>query len=557
MKKKLTPRTVALSLEYHLFKKDKGLLRAFVPPKVQGMLRRRARAKYLIWDARPYNEWMTRHLELRKIRYAAELEAGLLSIATPVWDGTPVSYLRLLAESIAGQNGPGACEWLVLDNGCQKPAVRRYLGELSEQYPWVHVHRVPENLGIVGGMRACLEQASGRYLCTVDSDDLLYPDALQIVQWWIKRSGYAPLLYSDEDKIIGTHKVQPYFKPDFDPVLLLNSAYIAHLGVVQRETALKLGAYTDRNAEGSPDWDCFVRFYCAGYEAIHIPEVIYSWRMHPESTADDAGSKPYIHNSQRAVLGGYLELKGLADYVVQYSPLLPGTADWWLERQHVNPLGALLASEQENVPLDYPDVARIPLRRDDTFADFVRNLAGEPEMICLLQEGWKPERDDFLWEAQGLFERFPDAGMVGGWLASANGSVVDGPLVLGFEGGCGCPDEGRPVVDPGYFTQMRKQRSVSAISSRFAVLRTTFLLEAFESGGFQDVRVADLGPWLGHFALRRKERILFSPFLRCAAAGGGAPGAASPLRVADPDNRYYPLKFGLTRATAYHLVRED
>ena len=36
--KKLTPRTVALSLEYHLFKKDKALLRALVPAKVQGML---------------------------------------------------------------------------------------------------------------------------------------------------------------------------------------------------------------------------------------------------------------------------------------------------------------------------------------------------------------------------------------------------------------------------------------------------------------------------------------------------------------------------------------
>src|ERR1035441_1971013 len=100
MNKKLTPRTIALSLEYHLFKKDKALLRALVPKKVQGMLRRRARAKYLIWDARRYNAWMAVHVAERKARYAAELEAGLLSIVTPVWDGTPIPYLRLLAESI-------------------------------------------------------------------------------------------------------------------------------------------------------------------------------------------------------------------------------------------------------------------------------------------------------------------------------------------------------------------------------------------------------------------------------------------------------------------------
>ena len=552
---KLTPRWIALSLEYHLFKKDKALLRALVPKKVQGMLRRRARAKYLVWDARQYNLWMKTHRELRRARYAGNLQPGLLSIATPVWDGTPISYLRLLADSIASQNTNGACEWLVLDNGCTKPEVRRYVDELAARYQWVKLHRESINQGIVGGMRACLEQASGRYLCTVDSDDLLYPDCLQIVEWWIRRSGYAPLLYSDEDKIIGAQTVQPYFKPDFDPVLLMNSAYIAHLGVVDRAKALELGAYTDRNAEGSPDWDCFVRFYTAGFQAVHIPEIIYSWRMHPESTADDAGSKPYIHSSQRAVIERYLEANEFSgEHVLKYSPLLPGTADWWIERQHVSPWSALLVSPDENAMLDYPDLARVRLRNDATFAGLMGGITGAPDLVCLWQRGLKPERDDCLWEAQGLFERFPDAVMVGGWIAS-HGKVEDGPLVLGFNGACGCPDVGRPVVDPGYFTQLRKQRSVSAVSSRFAVLRMEFLKEAFESGGFSHVPVWELGPWLGQFALGTKQRIIFSPFLRCDSDGAALPAPAR-LRPTLADRRYYPLNFGLTPETAYQLTPE-
>ena len=66
-----------------------------------------------------------------------------------------------------------------------------YLDELARQYKWVKLYREEKNEGIVGGMRACLEQASGRYLCTVDADDLLYTDCLPIVQWWIRESGYA------------------------------------------------------------------------------------------------------------------------------------------------------------------------------------------------------------------------------------------------------------------------------------------------------------------------------------------------------------------------------
>ena len=539
--RKITPRTLALALEYHLFKKDKALLKPLVPARVQGILRRRARAKYLVWDARDYNEWMKRHLEVRRQQYAGELEAGLLTIATPVWDGTPLAYFRLLADSIAVQNAKGACEWFVLDNGCTKAEILRYLDELAKRFGWVTLHREEKNEGIVGGLRVCLERARNRYLCIVDSDDLIYPDCLQIVQHWIREHGYPPLLYSDEDKLIGSTAVQPYLKPDFDAVLLLNSAYIAHLGVIERSKALELGAYTDSNAEGSPDWDCFVRFLIAGYAAVHIPEVIYSWRMHPESTADDASSKPYIHSSQQAVLGRYLAAEKLtATFALRYSPLLPGTADWWIERLHLQ--SAKILSVSKEAGLDYPGLEQ---RAQASLGDL---LDGDYEYVCLFLGDLKPERADCIWEAQGLFERFPDAVMVGGWVADRNGQVTDGPLVLGFDGGCGCPDAGRPVVDPGYFTQMRKQRSVSAVSSRCSVIRVEFLREVRER--LADVALTDWGPCLGQLAVERKKRIIFSPFLRCDSRDD------RPIEnqwAALPDHRYYPRYFGMNLQSAYKL----
>jgi len=106
--------------------------------------------------------------------------------------------------------------------------------------------------------------------------------------------------------------------------------------------------------------------------------------------------------------------------------------------------------------------------------------------------------------------------------------VEDGPRVPGFGGGCGCPDKGRPVVDPGYFTQMRKQRSVSAVSQRFAVVRAGFLREGEGRG-----------------------RVIFSPFLRCDAVAA-VEAETGPIGSA-PDFRYYPRYFGLTPETAYRL----
>ena len=291
------------------------------------------RARYLLWEARKYRAWLEQRMAKRKSRYACALEPGLLSILTPVWDGTPLAYFRLLAESVIQQNAGGAAEWVVLDNGCRNTELLACLRTL-EQHAWIRVVHSDTNAGIIGGMRLCLEAASGRYVLCVDSDDWLYPDCLQIVTWWIQNNGYPSILYTDEDKLIGEHAVQPYLKPGFDPVLLLNSAYIAHLGVIDRKLALEHGAYADKSTEGSPDWDLFTRFFVAGLPAIHIPEVVYSWRMHPDSTADDAGSKPYIHSSQKAVLQRYLDATGLAaKFDIEYSPILKDTCDWWLHRR--------------------------------------------------------------------------------------------------------------------------------------------------------------------------------------------------------------------------------
>ncbi len=330
----MNPRTFALKLEHHLFKKDGAWLGKFISKRGQAAIRRRMRARYLLWDARQYRVWLDAELVARKSRYSGEILFGLLSILTPVWDGTPLRYLRPLADSIIQQNPAGAAEWVILDNGCQNKDLLAYLDQLKRQHSWIQIPRSPVNAGIIGGMRLCLEAARSRYICAVDSDDWLYPDCLQIVSWWIEKHNYPPILYTDEDKIIDERAVQPYLKPDFDPVLLTNSAYIAHLGVIDRQLALEQGAYADKTTEGSPDWDLFTRFYVSGKPAVHIPEVVYSWRMHPESTADDAGSKPYIHSSQKAVLERYLDSSGLAQkFEIEYSPILKGTCDWWLHRR--------------------------------------------------------------------------------------------------------------------------------------------------------------------------------------------------------------------------------
>jgi hypothetical protein len=127
-------------------------------------------------------------------------------------------------------------------------------------------------------------------------------------------------------------------------------------------------------------------------------------------------------------------------------------------------------------------------------------------------------------------------------------------LVLGFEGGAGCPDAGRPVIDPGYFAQMFKQRSVSAVSSQFAVMRASFLSEVPA-----DASIPFLGAWAGASALRLKKRIVYSPFLSAVSsidwdalvAAGERELFQNVNRDILPDRRYYSRYLGLKRESAY------
>ncbi len=544
------------------------MLRKLVPLKAQAALRRRLRAWYLLWDGRRYRAWLKQEMKARKTRYAGAQERGLLSLLTPVWDGTPIHYFRLLAESVMQQNSSGAAEWVVLDNGCQNKEIVAFLNVLR-RYPWINVVRSASNAGIIGGLRLCLEAARGRYVLPVDSDDWLYADCLETVTWWIQNKGYPPLLYTDEDKLIGGYAVQPYLKPDFDPVLLLNSAYIAHLGVIDRQLARAHGAYADKSTEGSPDWDLFTRFLVAGKPAVHIPEILYSWRMHPESTADDAGSKPYIHSSQKAVLQRYLEASGLAEkYDIEYSPLLKNSCDWWVRRRALDPRPAVLVSMKTGRKravqrLDYPEVSQLPVSPKASLEDLAALVGGVArsgdDLVCLLSDELEVDRADWLWEALGLFERFPDAVMLGGRIRNGAGLTMAAGCVLGFGRGCDCPDRGRPAIDPGYFTQMMKQRSVSAVCSQFAVLPAGILEELARQ--YPDISVSMLGPWAGAWALRNGKRVIYSPYLSGVSdvdwelLQWDEEIAEFQSSNADlmPDHRFYPSVFGMQPGQAYRL----
>ena len=556
--------------------------RAKASPWVRSILRNPTVARWKAalacrWMARDaeYERWLVARRAIRTERGYGPAEPGLVSFLTTVWN-TPPRFLDAMADSLFAQSPHTEFEWVLLDNGTTRPETRAAMARIARDRR-VRFHRVDENLGIVGGMRYCLERATGRYVLPVDSDDLLEPDAVALVTAAVRDAGYPAIAYTDEDHLLGNKRVFPYFKPDWDPVLFFNSAYIAHLGMIDRQEALRLGVYSDSAANGCHDWDTFERFLAAGHAPLHIPEIAYSWRMHAQSTAANVSSKSYIHSSHRKVLERARErLSHPNHFSVELSPLFSGTPDWWFRRLPVDPPRLLLLTLGEQEPskepsnvtpvnglaADWGDAVihrRLPLLSGRSLATAVEEHP-EAEFVAILDAAVRPLRDDWLWEAVGLFERFPETDLVGGRLVDGSGRVLAASYqAFGDDAGSSrwrSLDAGRLATDSGYFAQMWKQRTVSGVPLSLSVMTAGMARELAER--------LDTGPAPVHaacaaaaVAFQRGRKVVYSPFLTATGPARLAQplDAISTERLAKPlarlaeDRRWYPAS--LSEANPY------
>jgi hypothetical protein len=432
----------------------------------------------------------------RAAKYAPRAEAGLLSILSTVYD-TPATYLRQLAASLSAQTWRDY-EWILLDNGSRGAATRDALREIAAD-PRVTLLRADANLGILGGMRHVLERATGRYVLPVDSDDYLFPDALAIVAAVLQREKYPPLAYSDEDKLRDGRHVDPFAKPDWDPVLFRNCCYIAHLCAIRRDDALRLGAYTDPGAEGCHDWDTFFRFARAGFVPVHVPELLYSWRMHGGSTAANVDAKEYIVKSQRHVLQKHLDETGLSDrFTVERSPFFPASPDWWMRRSRVAGASvAIVVHGSGAVETAYPGAqiahappAEAPLR-------VWQRAAASAASVIVVDTSVAPTSDEWIWEMVGLKESFGDAAIVGGRLLDVDRMLID---------------SGQSADDPGYFGTALKQRTTRAVPLRLALLDSAWV-RAIDPAPYDALDLDALSAALAARARDAGMRVIVSPFI--------------------------------------------
>lgn len=233
----------------------------------------------------------------------------LISIAVPVYQ-TPEPYLRQMIESVRQQTY-SHWELCLADGSGDTRETRRIITEYADRDDRIRYQELAANDGIAGNTNAAFEMCRGEYVGLFDHDDLLEPDALYEIAAAVQREQYPDLLYTDEDKVSADLQeyFQPHFKPDFSLDLLRSNNYICHFLVIKRSLLTAVGGES-RQYDGAQDYDLILRCVERAQGIVHIPRILYHWRVHKASTADNPLGKDYALEAGKQALEAHLERSG-------------------------------------------------------------------------------------------------------------------------------------------------------------------------------------------------------------------------------------------------------
>lgn len=488
---------------------------------------------WLRFDVHSYSVWLNRYTALtRRDREVMQVHAEsfvlqpLISVIMPVYN-PPVRYLMAAVESVRQQIYSN-WELCICDDASTNSEVVAYLKTLSAIDARIKVSMRATNGHISAASNDALNMAKGEWVALLDHDDLLSEDALYWVAQTLQSHGDAGVIYSDEDKIgLDGKRCDPYFKPDWSPELLLSQNYICHLGVYRRNLLETIGGFR-LGLEGSQDHDVVLRCVAqlAPHQIVHIPRILYHWRVLPGSTALASDEKSYANDAGVRALSDYLLASGIGGSVkplqngyYRVVPSLPPELPWVslviptrnahelvrmclqsiLEKTTYPNYDILLIDNGSDEPASlayFREVSkhpRVQVIRDDRDFNFsaLNNAAvnqARGEIIGLVNNDIEVITPDWLHEMVGLALR-PGVGAVGARLWYPNDTLQHAGVVVGVGGVAGHAHLGRRRGDGGYFGRAEITQNYLAVTAACLLIRKSTYLQV---GGLNeaDLKVA-------------------------------------------------------------------
>ena len=509
---------------------------------------------------------------IEEIRRWAEHAQGLpaLTVVMPVHDPRP----QHLEEAIASVRTQAYSAWTlcITDDGSSSEVVRRILRRADASDPRIRLVVHDEARGVAEATNAALALAEGEAVVFLDHDDVLAPHALAAIGAAFAAHPEAVAVYSDEDSIDGHgRRSEPRFKPDLDRERLLAQNYVNHAFAVRTALLRRLGGLR-AGLQGAQDHDLVLRVLdSAAGPILHIPQVLYHWRIFPGGGSLSQRARPEIDAARIRLVADHLARTGVTAELdadargrVTVRRTLPKPAPEITAiiptRDHPGLLEACVTGLLEQT--DYPSLkvcvvdngsrgeralgllerlertARVSVMRIDAPFNFssLNNAAAQAasaRLLAFVNDDILVVEPDWL-KAMAALAVQPDVGAVGAKLFYPDGRIQHAGIVLGVgpHRVAGHEFRGAPGESPGPQGRLMVTREVSAVTAACMVVdRSRFLaVGGFDEAGlpvaFNDV---DLCLKLG----ARGWRTIWTPQARLMHLESASRGSDKPTEAAE------------------------
>lgn len=469
-----------------------------------------------------YKEWLEKNMPARqeldrqakhKFKYAPKI-----SILVPVYN-TPETFLRQMIESVQKQTY-GNWELCIANANPANEQVKVILKEYTENDARVKVTDVPENEGIAQNTNKALEIADGTFIGLLDHDDVLAENALYEVVKELNKAVDTDVIYTDEDKVSTAmdEYFSPNFKPDFNLDMLRSNNYFCHFFVAKKELIETVGGFRGEY-NGAQDYDLFLRCIEKAERIAHIPKILYHWRVHQESTADNPLSKMYAYDAGQKAIEQHLKRCGvtaevsktenLGFYRVKYqqegsplvSILIPNkdqkdTLDQCLKsieaRTDYENYEIIIiennSTEQETFEY-YKQIKNPKIRviewKDEFNYSAINNFGvrhAKGEYLLFLNNDIEVINSDWLGEMLSNCQR-EEVGAVGAKLYYPDNTVQHAGVIVGIGGVAGSVFVGLKRGYTGYMHRASIQQNLSAVTAACMMVKKSVFEEV---GGFEE-----------------------------------------------------------------------